>query len=239
MSLDLVLLLLTPRQLFSDILVMLDLLASSSLPGSIGPVTDEAEPTVIARAIIERVSAKLTEPFRATTTPEQRRRLRLAALRTLVAFARYPFGAMQLACHDNALPRLVTCLSTSIDDLYDQPIPSSAVDPLPRAIASSSIKIPQSTTSTDLFKIISQSVALIHTLVTNEKTSNVADIGQKLSMMHGGSQRYLIALGRLTFAEDLIIEKGIEVEVVDAAHELLEMAVTPDEGFAVGEAFGT
>ncbi|KAL3960652.1 hypothetical protein ACCO45_005769 [Purpureocillium lilacinum] len=166
MSLDLVLLLLTPRQLFSDILVMLDLLASSSLPGSIGPVTDEAEPTVIARAIIERVSAKLTEPLRATTTPEQRRRLRLAALRTLVAFARYPFGAMQLACHDNALPRLVTCLSTSIDDLYDQPIPSSAVDPLPRAITSSSIRIPQSTTSTDLFKIISQSVALIHTLVT-------------------------------------------------------------------------
>ncbi|KAJ6443199.1 DNA repair protein Rad26 [Purpureocillium lavendulum] len=238
MSLDLVLLLLTPRQLYSDILVMLDLLTTSSLAESIGPVTDEAEPAVIARVVIERVSAKLTEPPRATITPEQRRRLRLAALRTLISFARSPFGAMQLACHDNALPRLVTLLSTSIDDLYDQPIPSTAVDPLPRAMTSSSIRLPHSTTSSDLFKIISQSVALIHKLVTSENTSNVADISQKLSMTHGGSQRYLIALGRLFFAEDLIIEHGIEVDVVNAAHELLELAVTPDEGQAVSEAFG-
>ncbi|POR37606.1 Uncharacterized protein TPAR_02192 [Tolypocladium paradoxum] len=240
MSLDLVLLLLTPRQRLGDIIGMLDLLASSSLPGSIGPVSEEVESPVIARAIIERVSAKLTEHHsRSATTPQQRRRVRLAALRTLIAFARHPFGALQLASHDNALPRLVACLSASIDDLYDQPIPSTVLPPLPDALTSTSLRLPESTASADLCRIISQSVLLIHTLVTDPGTSNVADISQKLSMAHGGSQRYLLALGRLTFAEeDLVIEAGIDGEVVEAAHELLEMAVTPDEGQAVSEAFG-
>lgn len=233
MSLDLVLLLLTPRQRLSDIVGMLDLLASSSLPASIGPVSEEVEPAVIARAVVERVSAKLTEHHsRSAATPQQRRRVRLAALRTLIAFARCPFGAWQLASHDNALPRLVTCLSASIDDLYDQPIPS--IVPAPPSLG-----LPEATASSDLYRIISQSVLLIHRLVTDPGTSNVADVSQKLSMAHGGSQRYLLALGRLTFAEeDLVIEAGIDGEVVEAAHELLEMAVTPDEGQAVSEAFG-
>ncbi|PNY26880.1 Uncharacterized protein TCAP_03189 [Tolypocladium capitatum] len=240
MSLDVVLLLLTPRQRLSDIVGMLDLLAYSSLPGSIGPVSEDVEPGVIARAVIERVSAKLTEhPSRSATTPRQRRRVRLAALRTLIAFARCPFGAAHLASHDNALPRLVTCLSASIDDLYDEPIPFHVLPPASDALASTSLRLPESTASADLYRIISQSVLLIHTLVTGPGTSNVADISQKLSMAHGGSQRYLLALGRLTFAEeDLVIEAGIDGEVVEAAHELLEMAVTPDEGQAVSEAFG-
>ncbi|KAM4063951.1 DNA repair protein Rad26 [Hirsutella rhossiliensis] len=238
MSLDVVLLLLTPKQKLSDIIGMLDLLASSSLPGSIGPVTDEADPVIIARAVIERVSAKLTEQPRPSMAAEQRRRLRLTALRTLVAFALYPFGALQLASHNGALPRLVTCLSASIDDLYDQPVALHLLPPLPDSL-NCSLKLPESTASADLYCIISQSVLLIHRLVTDPSTSNVADISQKLSVAHGGSQRYLLALGRLTFAEeDLIIEAGIEAEVAEAAHELLELNVTPDDGEAVGEAFG-
>lgn len=238
MSLDVVLLLLTPRQKLGDIIGMLDLLASSSLPGSIGPVTGEADPVSIARAVIERVSAKLTEQPRPSMAAEQRRRLRLAALRTLIAFALYPFGALQLASHNGVLPRLVTCLSASIDELYDQAVPLHLLSPLPNSL-NRSLKLPESTASADLYRIISQSVLLIHKLVTDPDTSNVADIGQKLSVAHGGSQRYLLALGRLTFAEeDLIIEAGIEAEVAEAAHELLELNVTPDDGEAVGEAFG-
>ncbi|KAF4507824.1 hypothetical protein G6O67_004283 [Ophiocordyceps sinensis] len=238
MSLDVVLLLLTPKQKLSDIIGMLHLLASSSLPGSIGPVSDEADPVAIAQAVIERVSAKLTEQPRPSMAAQQKRRLRLAALRTLVAFALYPLGALQLASHNTALPRLVTCLSASIDELYDQPVPLHLLPPLPDSL-NRSLVFPESTASADLYRIISQSVLLIHKLVTDPSTSNVADISQKLSLTHGGSQRYLLALGRLTFAEeDLIIEAGIEAEVAEAAHELLELNVTPDDGEAVGEAFG-
>lgn len=238
-SLDFTLLLLMPKQKTSDIIGMLDLLATSSLPDSIGPISDEKDMLSVARAIIERVSAKLMEHPRATTTPAQKRSVRLAALRTLITFARYEFGAKQLASHDNAIPRLVACLSTSIDELYDQPIPPSILPPLPDAMASSSLKFAESTTSAELYRIISQCVTLIHTLATDPCTANLAEITRKLSFSHGGSQRYLIALGRLTFAEeDLVMEAGIDGEVVEAAHELLEMAVTPDEGETVSEAFG-
>ncbi|UKZ83160.1 hypothetical protein TrVFT333_010965 [Trichoderma virens FT-333] len=238
-SLDFTLLLLMPKQKTVDIIGMLDLLATSSLPDSIGPISDEKDAISVARAVIERVSAKLMEHPRATTTPAQKRSVRLAALRTLVTFARHEFGAKQLASHDNALPRLVACLSTSIDELYDQPIPPSILPPLPDVMTSSSLKFAESTTSAELYRIISQCVTLIHTLATDPCTANLADITRKLSLSHGGSQRYLIALGRLTFAEeDLVMEAGIEGEVVEAAHELLEMAVTPDEGEIVSEAFG-
>lgn len=239
MSLDVVLLLLTPKQRLSDVIGMLDLLASSSLPGSIGPASADAEPEAVARAVIERVSAKLTEHPRPAPAPDQRRRVRLAALRTLIAFAGCPYGALQLAMHDNALPRLVTCLSASIDDLYDQPIPPNVLPPLPDDVGTPSWKPPEASSSTDLYRIISQSLLLIHTLVTDPHTCNAVDMGQKLSMAHGGNQRYLLALGRLTFAEeDLVMEAGIDGDVVEAAHELLELAVTPDEGETVSEAFG-
>ncbi|KAF7561957.1 hypothetical protein G7046_g2181 [Stylonectria norvegica] len=232
-SLDLVFMLLTPKQKLSDIIGMLELLATSSLPNSIGPITEEKDPPFVAGVIIERVAARLTEYPRSATTPAQKRIIRLAALRTLIAFARYPFGANQLAIHGSALPRLVTCLSSSIDDLYDQPIPPTIFP----SLKDGDTKIESS--SADLYRIISQCVLLIHTLVTSPGTANVADISQKLSMYHGGSQRYLLALGRLTFAEeDLVIEAGIDGETVEAAHELLEMAVTPDEGEIVSEAFG-
>lgn len=238
MSLDVVLLLLTPRQRPGDVVGMLDLLASSSLPGSIGPVTDEADAVVVARAVIERVSAKLTEQPRPSMAREQTRRLRLAALRALVAFALHPFGALQLASHSNALVRLVTCLSASIDDLYDQPVALHLLPPVPESL-SRRLRLAEPTAPADLYRIISQSVLLIHRLVTDPATCNAADMSQKLSLAHGGSQRYLLALGRLTFAEeDLLIEAGIDAEVAEAAHELLELNVTPDDGEAVGEAFG-
>jgi hypothetical protein len=143
---------------------------------------------------------------------------------------------MQLASHDNVIPRIVACLSGAIDDLYDQDMSSTLVS----LDNDDDDLVEVSTSSTQLTRIISQCVMLLHTLVTDQNTANVVNISQKLSTSHGGSQRYLIALGRLTFAEeDLVMESGIESEIVEAAHELLEMAVTPDEGELVSEAFGS
>lgn len=232
-------LLLMPKQKTVDIIRMLELLATSSLPNSIGPIADEKDAVSVARNVIERVFAKLMEPSHATTTLALKRSVRLAALQTLGTFARHEPGAKQLVSHDNALPRLVACLSTSIDELYDQPIPPSILPPFPAIMASSPLKFAESTTSAELYRTISQCVTLIHTLATDAWTANLADITRKLSLSHGGSQRYLIALGRLILAEeDTVMEAGIEGEVVEAAHELLEMAVTLDKGEIVSEAFG-
>jgi hypothetical protein len=60
----------------------------------------------------------------------------------------------------------------------------------------------------------------------------------KLSRIHGGNQKYLICLARLNFSEDdLILDADIDPEVAECAHEMLELAVTPEEGDAIHSAF--
>lgn len=235
LSVEFVYLVSGPKQNLGDVLGMLDLLTTSALPDSIGPLYGDYEPLDAARRTIDRVSAYLVEVPRVADTLALKRTVRLAALRTLISFARYPFGAIQLAANNIALPRLVTCLSASLDALYDQPIPQNILP----AVADDGNSTEAESPYSELCRIVSQCVTLIHTLVTSPHTTNVADISQKLSVYQGGSQRYLLALGRLTFAEeDLVMEAGIDGDTVEAAHELLEMIVTPDEGEVVSEAFG-
>ncbi|CEI62879.1 hypothetical protein FVEN_g550 [Fusarium venenatum] len=233
---DLVYKLLSPKQELPDILGMLELLTTCSLPDSLGPITERESP--VASHVINHVTNKLTDYYSSVKSREQKSTLYLAALRTLISFSRYPFGAMELASHSLALPRLVACLSSSIDELYDLPIPSNILPPNAE-VDGLRWGLEAASYSASLYKIISKCVFLIHRLVTGPDTANIAEISQKLSTTHGGSQRYLLALGRLTFAEeDLVIEAGIDGETVEAAHELLELAVTPDEGEIVSGAFG-
>lgn len=61
---------------------------------------------------------------------------------------------------------------------------------------------------------------------------------EKLSVIHGGHQKYLIGLARLHYAEnDLVLEAHINPEVSECAHEMLELAVTPEEGDAIHATF--
>lgn len=89
-----------------------------------------------------------------------------------------------------------------------------------------------------LCRVISKAVLLLHALVTDERTANIVDMTRQLATSAGGSQRYLLTLARLSFAEEeLVLEAGIDVETAERAHALLEMAVTPDEGEEMGALF--
>ena len=125
---DLVYKLLSPKQELPDILAMLELLTTCSLPDSLGPITEQND-GLVASHVINHVSNKLTDYHASVKTREQKATLYLASLRTLMAFSRYPFGAIELASHNLALPRLVACLSASIDELYDLPIPPNVLPP--------------------------------------------------------------------------------------------------------------
>ncbi|KAK0622070.1 hypothetical protein B0T17DRAFT_509356 [Bombardia bombarda] len=93
--------------------------------------------------------------------------------------------------------------------------------------------------STLLCDLIAQTTQLLHKLITDPETGEVAKIAPKLAASHGAAQRYLLTLARLSFAEDdLVLEAGIDADTVELAHDLLELAVTPDEGEGVGEVFG-
>lgn len=61
----------------------------------------------------------------------------------------------------------------------------------------------------------------------------------KLRVVPGGTHRYLIALTRLGFSEGVFYERGIEEDVAECAHQMLEMLVNPQEAEALLEAFSS
>ncbi|OLN87516.1 hypothetical protein CCHL11_06104 [Colletotrichum chlorophyti] len=250
-TLDLVLILLTPKQRLDDIIGMLDMLCTSTLPDSIGPIIAGKEPDLVAKMVIDKVSLNLVDLPRAALSTSQMYTVRSAVLRTLIAFVRTPYGARQIAGHVSVIPRLVTALGELVDSLYDLSDPVGGVNG-----SGSSCSRKDGTVSTtpdnpretagdwddgrnNPSSLISQIISLLHTLVTDRDTANVANILAKLSASHGGSQRYILSLSRLNFAEeDLVYEAAIDADTVDRAHELLELAVTPDEGDSIAESFG-
>jgi hypothetical protein len=85
-------------------------------------------------------------------------------------------------------------------------------------------------------RIISLAMRLLYHLVT--KYDDDIDMQKKLTVIHGGSQKYLLALSRLNFSEDdLLLESSIDPDVAACALELLELVVTPEEGDAIHSAF--
>lgn len=90
-----------------------------------------------------------------------------------------------------------------------------------------------------LYTIVSSTILLLHTLVTDPATSSHTDMRAKLSTSHGASQKYLLTLSRLNYAEeDLVLEAGIDPGTFDRANDLLDLAITPDEAEGVREVFG-
>ncbi|KAK1963837.1 DNA repair protein Rad26 [Colletotrichum sublineola] len=250
-TLDLVLILLTPKQRLDDIIGMLDMLCTSALPNSIGPIISGKEPDLVARMVIDKVSLNLVDLPRGAVSTSQKHAVRFAVLRTLMAFARTPYGALQIAGHVSVIPRLVTALSELVDILYDISAPVvntvggvSCNTHRDEAVGATPDDRRNSVDDwndgrSDPSVLISQIILLLHTMVTDPITANVANILNKLSVSHGGSQRYILSLSRLNFAEeDLVYETAIDADTVDRAHELLELAVTPDEGDSIAVSFG-
>ncbi|KUI53811.1 hypothetical protein VP1G_01112 [Cytospora mali] len=299
---DFVLVMLSHKQPRDDFLGMLSLLCTSCLTDSIGPVTGEPErdPAFVAQALIERVSKIMHEPMRwsapgeATGSFGQRQCIvRLAALKTLMAFAQSALGARQLALSDVAIPRLVNVLCGAIDALYDMDVPvelfqfglygdeddgyasekgQGEISPAGRegmqsiakkdGTAGQTIAPDNNNTTTAeslpdptlplppdptfdcspthlLYTIVSSTILLLHTLVTDPATSAHIDMRAKLSTSHGASQKYLLTLSRLNYAEeDLVLEAGIDPGTFDRANDLLDLAITPDEAEGVREVFG-
>lgn len=76
---------------------------------------------------------------------------------------------------------------------------------------------------------------LLHNICTRQGQN--INLPEKLRVIPGGTHRHLVTLTRLAFSEGLVLEAGIADEVVEAAHHLLEDAVTPEEGEALVGAF--
>lgn len=84
-------------------------------------------------------------------------------------------------------------------------------------------------------QLVNASTRLLCHLTSNYPT--YINMQTKLQFIPGGTHKYLIALTRLAFSEGIFYEQGIEEDVADAAHQMLESLVNPQEAEALSDAF--
>lgn len=85
--------------------------------------------------------------------------------------------------------------------------------------------------------LVNESTRLLYHLTTNYP--HLINMQAKLSVVPGGEKKFLIALTRLAFSEGGFYEQGIEDDVVDCAHQMLEARVSPEEAEGLVEAFSS
>ncbi|KAJ1326925.1 DUF3636 domain-containing protein [Microdochium nivale] len=201
-----------------DFCIGLRILCTSVFPSNIGPRDPHKSPEEVAHIIIERVSLPLVEGDRWQLAREELYEVRVLVLRTLVTFATTLFGYRQLVESDWVVPRLVALLASSIDELYAGTM--RYISPVgPDGRLGSTLQI-----------LVDHAVFLLHTLIMNPLSHPGAsvDTGEKLRGLSGPlagvSHKYVLSLARLNYSEDLVSE-----ETAELAHELLDLAVTPEE----------
>lgn len=217
---DFVLLMLTKVQPLPQIFLMLRIVSTSALPntfGSIIPADSKPERQVKWEIdTIERLTILLYEIKDSTppsSTPISLCNLRIQVLHVFGALCVHTHGGRSLSRHSHAIGRLVRFLHDQIDALYDY-------NTLTHSLTVDSINL---------------SMRLLYHLLTNFRED--IDMKAKLSTVHGGNHKHLVAFTRLAFSDALVLEEGIEEEVVDAAHQLLDEYLTPEEGVALLEVF--
>lgn len=85
--------------------------------------------------------------------------------------------------------------------------------------------------------LVNASTRLLYHLTSNYP--HLINMQARLSVIPGGEKKFLIALTRLAFSEGGFYEQGIEDDVVDCAHQMLEARVSPEEAEQLVEAFSS
>ncbi|OCL03227.1 hypothetical protein AOQ84DRAFT_442872 [Glonium stellatum] len=228
---DFVLLMLMKAQSLPQIILMLRIFSTSALPNTLGAIVPaEFGPEQQVKRETDTVD-RLTnllfefpevrdEPKAKDTaipshTPISVCNLRIQVLHVLGALCVHTHGGRSLSRHRHAIGRLVRFLHDQIDALYDY-------NTLTHSLTVDSINL---------------SMRLLYHLLTNFPDD--IDMKAKLNVVQGGSHKHLVALTRLAFSDALVLEEGIEEEVVDAAHQLLDEYLSPEEGEALLQVFSS
>ena len=207
---DVVLMMLTAKQFPSDVFLMLDIVATSVLPDSIGPLLtdDEVKQRSNEDYTLDFITAMLEPlkpiPVHFQYTPAEFSALQLSVLHLLTHISQTPHGSSILAENRNAVGRLFRLASESLNRIYD--------DGARHADHATKLEL---------------SISLLHQLC--EEHPNI-DVRAKVAAIPGGAHKRLVTLTRLAFSEGLVLESGIGDKIVMFARDLLENTVTPEEG---------
>lgn len=228
--LETVLMLLHKVQPLEQILTLLSLLDSSILRDGFGP---RVEPDVLKGqedrdrqmknedSLLKRLTVLLFEKPIAHKAGPQYTAMDILSLRAaIIAFLNHLVvsqrGGQALAEHGLLIGRLARFIHECVLAMY-------AYDPPTHDMTVS---------------LLNQAVKLLAYLTT--EYSQVFDLRAKLSAVPSGAHMHLVALSKIAFAEGhSVIERGIEPEVAEAAHRMLDEHLSPDEGEAVMEVFSS
>ena len=235
MDLMFVLLMLSKAQPISQINAMLKILATSALPTSFGPVSDDPKAQeVTERGLVDRLTSLISEmpevpPNEPEYTELEIAEMRLSILSVIKALCQTDHGGLLLAQNKAAIGRLIRFLDGQINRLYGlPPPPPSPTDMQDGAEVTAHGLVAQTINTTMRL--------LYHLLRTHD---DIIDLTAKLNVIHGGHQKFLVALSRVAFSEQLVLERGIEDEVTEAAHSILDSYLSPEEGEAIVAAVET
>jgi hypothetical protein len=217
MRTDLVLLSIHASQEIEDIRIGIKLLMTSVMNDSFGPLfraeddqKEHNESYILNNLTI--LLANRASDFK-LANPDQSRQIKQMKLEVLsllacICFTTHGFDSL---CNSSfAIGRMFSFLSDELDELYDH-----------------RYGYRQSA------EIINNTIRILYFLFSNSEI----DWRAKLRPIAGGNHKFLVVLTRLAFSDNLLIEYGIESEVLECAHEILDSCITPDEGKSILEVF--
>ena len=221
MRFDFIMMLLSFIHPLQELNLMIRILHSSILPNSFAmviPPGDGKQDATEAR-VIDNLSRLLVESPRPSQGEPSLSSIELAELRLqilalLEEMGANDYAALVLCRHRLLLGRLVRLMNDSLAHAY------SYTNAHPYLIS-----------------LVNGGTRLLYYLLTNYP--EYINMQQKLSVVPGGEKKFLIVLTRLAFSEDGFLEGGIEDDVVELAHLMLEERVSPEEAESLMEAMSS
>ena len=86
-------------------------------------------------------------------------------------------------------------------------------------------------------KTINMTVRILYHLLRSYDSH--IDFLHKIRVVKGGYHKFLVSMTRIAFTDKLIFEDELDEEVVEAAHQILDSVLSPEEGEAVVKAVET
>ncbi|KAI9788054.1 MAG: hypothetical protein M1816_007266 [Peltula sp. TS41687] len=227
MRTDFVLTLLGNEAPIEEIGAMIELLSTSSLEGSLGPISSGIETQREHEYhLLDRLSFLLVfiptdgVPWRYRWKAEETTRLRIGVLKLLGVFCCTRHGGEMLARHARVIGRLVQSMNDELDSLYDYHER--------RSLSAKQINL---------------SARILHHLVKTQPNEILPlQEKEKLRLIPGGIYRFRVVLARLAMIYrdgngGMVFEKEIDDDVIQMAREILEVSVNPEETETFAAAF--
>ena len=221
MRFDFIMMLLNFVNPLDDIHTMLTILHTSILDQSFAMIVppNNGQQDASEAHIIDNLSHLLINnprplPGEAPPDAAELCKLRLAVLDLIEAMCSNTHSAEALAKHRLVIGCLVRVMNDELNRIYDYQYGHEQRTAL-----------------------VNTSTRLLYYLTTNYP--HLVNMQTKLSVVPGGEKKFLIVLTRLAFSEGGFYEQGIDDDVVDCAHQMLEARVSPEEAEQLVEAFSS